>query len=106
MKNVMATQPNVGGALCESSIIPFLVARHKFWLTPAAGVPCSNAANENARVGRKVNFASGKIPTVGNSLRKCTYSLPAQQMAKHRAKFGWPPLRDIAAVMKARRETR
>jgi len=28
----------VGGALCESSVIPFLVARRKFWLTPAARV--------------------------------------------------------------------
>jgi len=24
----------VHGALCESSIIPFLIARHKFWLAP------------------------------------------------------------------------
>jgi len=45
MPNVMAAQPNIGGALCESSIIPFLVPRRKVWLTPAAGVPCSNAAN-------------------------------------------------------------
>jgi len=28
-----------------NSIIPFLVPRRKVWLTPAAGVPCSNAAN-------------------------------------------------------------
>ena len=45
MPNVMAAQPNIGGALCESSVIPFLVPRRKFWLTPAAGVPCNNAAN-------------------------------------------------------------
>jgi len=25
MPNVMAAQPNIGGALCESSVIPFLV---------------------------------------------------------------------------------
>jgi len=31
--------------LCKSSVIPFLVPRHKIWLTPAARVPCSNAAN-------------------------------------------------------------
>jgi len=31
---------------CESSVIPFLVVpRHKVWLTAAARVPCSNAAN-------------------------------------------------------------
>ena len=30
MPNVMAAQPNIGGALCESSVIPFLV-RYKEW---------------------------------------------------------------------------
>jgi len=34
-----------GGTLCKSSVIPFLVPRCKVWLTPAAGVPCSNVAN-------------------------------------------------------------
>jgi len=38
-------QPNRGGALCESSVIPFHVPRRKVWLTPTAGVLCSNAAN-------------------------------------------------------------
>jgi len=47
MPNVMAALLNIGGAgaLCESSVIPFLVRHRKVWLTPAAGVPCSNAAN-------------------------------------------------------------
>ena len=45
MLNVMAAQPNIGGAVCESSVIQFLVLRHKVWLTAAARVPCSNAAN-------------------------------------------------------------
>jgi len=49
MPNVMAAQPNIGGALCESSVIPFLVPRRGVWLTPAAGVPCSNAANIRER---------------------------------------------------------
>ena len=39
----------VGGALCESSVIPFLVPRRNVWLTPAAGVPCSNADNIGER---------------------------------------------------------
>jgi len=43
MPHVMAAQPNIGGAVCESFVIPFLVLRRKVWLTPAAGVPCSNA---------------------------------------------------------------
>jgi len=36
MLNVMSAQPNVGGALCESSVIPFLVPRRKVWLTLTA----------------------------------------------------------------------
>jgi len=43
MPNVMAALPM---RLCKSSVIPFLVPRRKVWLiTPAAGVPCSNAGN-------------------------------------------------------------
>jgi len=34
MPNVMAAQRNIGGALSESSVIPFLVPRRKVWLTP------------------------------------------------------------------------
>jgi len=49
MPNVMAAQPNVGGALCKNSVIPFLVPRRKVWLTPAAGVLCSNATNMGER---------------------------------------------------------
>jgi len=49
MPNVMASQPNVGGILCESSVIPFLVPSRKVWLMPAAGVLCSNAANIGER---------------------------------------------------------
>jgi len=37
---------------------------------------------------------------------KSIHSVPAQETAKHRAKFGWPPMSDIAVVTKARRETR
>jgi len=49
MPNVMATLPNIGGAPCESSLIPLLVQRRKVWLTPAAGLLCSNAANIGER---------------------------------------------------------
>jgi len=49
MPNVMAAEPNIGGALCESSVIPFLVPRRKVWLTPDARVPCSNADNIRER---------------------------------------------------------
>jgi len=49
MPNVMAAQPSIGGALCESSVIPFFVPRHKVWLTAAARVPCSNTDNIGER---------------------------------------------------------
>jgi len=103
MPNVMAAQPNIGGALCESSVISFFVPRRKVWLRPAAGVPCSNAAN--VREPGKIREPSpGKILSGGKSPQKCIYSVPAQETTKDRAKFGWPPLNDGAAVTKPRRE--
>jgi len=90
----------------ESSVIPFLVPRRKVWL------PCSNAANilqENARLGRKVNFApgTGRLP-LGVKAPKCIHSVLAQEMAKHCVEFVWPPLSDVGAVglTKPRREAR
>ena len=44
MPNVMVALPNIGGALYESLVMSFLVSHRKVCLTPAAGVPCSNAA--------------------------------------------------------------
>jgi len=35
--------------------------------------------------------------------KKCIYSVPAQETAKHCAKFGWLPLSDVAAVTKSKR---
>jgi len=49
MPNVMAAQPNIGGAICGSSVIRFPVPHRKVWLTHTAGVPCSNAANTGER---------------------------------------------------------
>jgi len=45
MPNVMAALPNIGGALCEISVIPFLVLRRKVWLMPDDGVLSSKAGN-------------------------------------------------------------
>jgi len=45
MPNVMAALPNIGGAVCESSVISFLVPRYKVWLMVATRVPRSNVAN-------------------------------------------------------------
>jgi len=54
----------------------------------------------------QIEFCTCKIPSGGKSPRKCIYSVPAQETAKHRTKFGWLPLSDVAAVTKPRRETR
>jgi len=45
----MAAQPNIRDAVCECSVISFIVPRRKVWQTPAAGAPCSNAANIGER---------------------------------------------------------
>jgi len=105
MPNVMAAQPNIGGALYESSLIPFLVPRLKVWLMECRAVTLP--IYENARLGRKVN----KICTWQNSVKgqepkKCIYGVPAQETAKHRTKFGWPMASDVAALTKPRRESR
>jgi len=89
MPSVMAALPNIGGALHKSSLIPFLVPRRKVWLTPmlecrAVTLPIWDSTG----LGRKVNFAPGKIALGGKSPGKCIYSVPAQETAKHRAKFG------------------
>jgi len=77
MPNVMTACPNIGGALSESSVIPFLVPRRKVWLTTAAGVPCSNAAN----TGERKTWTFSEYCTGQNSARgsrateKCIYTL-------------------------------
>jgi len=106
MSNVMAALPNIGGAFCESSVIPFLVPHRKVWLTPAAGVPCSNAAKITRTrdldvikwILDRVKFCQGAIRASEN-----VYNVAAQETAKHRAKSGWPPVSDVAAVTNARR---
>jgi len=65
MPKVMAAQPNIGGALCESSVISFLVPRHKVWLTTAARVPCSNAAN----IGERKSWMQSEFCTGQNSVK-------------------------------------
>jgi len=59
MPNAMAAWPSIGGALCERSVIPLLVSRHKVWLTAAAQVPFSNAANiEECKTWTQSEFCS------------------------------------------------
>jgi len=49
MLNTLAALPNICSTVCESSVITFFVPRCKVWLTPAARVSCSNAANIGER---------------------------------------------------------
>ena len=65
MTNVMAAQPNMGGALCESSVIPFLARRRKLWLTPTGPVPCSKADN----IGERKSWTQSEFCTWQNSVR-------------------------------------
>ena len=98
----MAAQPNIGGTLCESSVIP----RHKVWLMAAARVPCSNAANIGVcKTWTQSEFCSWQNSVRGKSPRKCIHGAPAHEMDKAPAKFGWPPMTDVAALTKPRRET-
>jgi len=73
MPNVMGAQPNIGGALCESFVIPFLVPRPKVWLNAAAPVPCSHTVNTGERkTWTQSDFSSGKIPLGGKSPKNIT----------------------------------
>jgi len=74
---------------------------------PAAGLPCSNAAN----IGERKTWTQSELCTWRNSVRgkdrqKCLYNVAAQEMAKHSAKLGWPPVNEVAPLTKPRRETR
>ena len=64
MPNVTAAQPNIGGAICESSVIPFLVPYCKVWLTHTDRVPCSNAAN----IGEHKTWTQSDVCTGQNSV--------------------------------------
>jgi len=106
MPNVMAAQPNIDGAFCESSVILLLVPCRKVWLMPAAGMPCSDTAN----IVERKTWMSREFCTCQNSVRdksprKCIRCVPAQEMAKYCAKFCWPAVSNITTVTKPRCET-
>jgi len=88
----------------ETWVVPFLVPRRKVWLTPTARVPCRNAAN----IGQRKTWTQSKFCRIslGTRAPDMYYSVPAQETAKHRTKFGCPPLSDVGAVTKPRRNTR
>jgi len=71
MPNMMAALPNIAGALCESSAILLLVPRHKVWLTAAARVPRSNAANiEERKTWTESEFCSWQNSVTGQEPQK------------------------------------
>ena len=99
MLNVMAALSNIGGALCCTP--QSLADAHCF-----SAVQCSNTAN----IRERKTWTQSELCTWQNSIRgqepqKCIYSVLAHEMDKRCAKFGWPPLSDVGAVMKPRRET-
>jgi len=74
MLNMMAAQPNIGGALCDSSVILFLVPCHKVWLMAAARVPYSNAANIGERkTWTQSEFYSWQNSINGQETPKCIH---------------------------------
>ena len=76
MPNAMAAQPNIAGAMCESSVIPFPVPRHKVWLTPTGRVPCSHTANMGERkTWTQSEFCTWQNSVRGKSLQKRIYSV-------------------------------
>ena len=64
MPNVMAAQPNIGGAICKSSVIPFLVPCHSL-AAATARVLCSNAA----KTGERKTWTQSEFCTWQNSVR-------------------------------------
>ena len=103
---MMAALLSIGGALHESSVTLFLVPYQKVQLMPTAQGPCSNAANTaECKTGKQSEFCTLQKSVTGQEPPKCIYSTPAQEMAKHCAKFGWPPVTDVAVVMKPRCKT-
>jgi len=92
MPNVMAALRNIGGANEERKFRNSLPCpTPKVWLTPTARVQCSNAANI---IRERKTWTQSEFCTWQNSVRgqeptkMYVYSLPAQNRAKYRAKFG------------------
>ena len=79
-------------------------------LTPTARVPCNrpNAANVvECKIWTQSEFCTWQNSVRGQeSLKMYIYSVPAQETAKHRAKFGWLPLRDVGKGNQAKTRSR
>ena len=88
--NVMTTLPNIGGVLC--SMLESLADAHY-----SSAVPYRCKYRRMQDLDAKWILHLAKFHYVGaRAPWKCIYSIPAQEMAKHRAKFGWPLLSDVS----------
>jgi len=73
MPNLMAAQPNIGGALCKSSVIPFLVRCRKVSLMPTAQLKCSNDANiGECKTWMQSEFCTWQYSVTEQEPPKCT----------------------------------
>jgi len=95
-----------GGRPAEYRWRPVLNAA--VWLAPTAQVPCSNATKLRERKTWRMQsqFCTWQNSVTEQEPQKCLCSVPAQETAKYRAKFGWLPFGDVAALTLPRRETR
>jgi len=97
MPKVMAAQPNIGGYLCKTSVIPFLVPCHKVWLMATAQLLCSNAADmEECKTWMQSAFRSWKNSVRGQEPPKNVYTVYQPRR--------WPKS-DVGAITNLRRET-
>jgi len=84
----------------------FLYDTANFRWRLSAPVSCSIAANiEEHKSWTQSEFCTSQNSVAGQESGKCIYSVPVQETAKHRAKFGWPPSSAVAAVTKLRCDT-
>ena len=77
----------------ESSVISFLVPCRSL-----ADAHCSSAVQQRCQYSRTQDLDAKSVRR--QEPLKCIHSVPVQETAKHRAKFGWLLLSDIGAVMK------
>jgi len=91
MPNVMAAQPNIGGVAPSAKVLQF----HSLYTTPRSLA--------DARCWMQSEFLHVAKFRQGQKPQKCIHSVPAQETAKDRAKYRWPAVSDVAAVMKPRR---
>jgi len=85
------------GWLCEQNVIE---AANDQWRNCLRSCVRAGGGHFDHMLWNCCSFVSWQEPA-----KMYIYSVPAQEMAKHCAKFGWLPLSDVAAVTKPRHKT-